>query len=522
MNTFKRKALTCAVLAGLGATSAEAVVLNAVDNTGQVLIYPYYTVQTAGGNAYNTLMSITNTTADAKVLKVRFREGKTSAEVLDFNLYLSPNDMWVGALVSDGTTADSPARLAFSTDLSCTDPAIPAGGEPFKNFAYLSSPDSLPGTTLDRTREGYIEVFEMGTLSGTAAANVTHPLAGGAPPNCAAMRSPDGSTPPAPLSVVGNLLPPNGGLYGNATLINVPSGQDYGYVADALDQYAFVAYYAGVASNLPTLGGAQASPNSLRLLTQLNPLNNSNLANFAVASNFAALSGATAGARAVASVFMHSAVMNDYVLDTGLLSNTDWVLTFPVKREFVTAVTAINPFTAVMTTAGACEPALFNIFNRDEVSIIPAAAGFSPPGPTSTPGVGNLCWESTVVSFRNGVAHTTASGTASGVLGSRNSVAVPVQAGFQNGWASATFTGANATTALTGGLASATSTTLDQFQAAPFAAATARTFVGLPVTGFMVRSLTNNAVSCLSGTTTINCQSNFGAAFRHAYRNILR
>ena len=524
MNTFKRKALTCAVLAGLGATSAEAVVLNAVDNTGQVLIFPYYTVQTAGGNVFNTYMSITNTTSDAKVLKVRFREGKTSAEVLDFNLYLSPNDMWVGAIVSDGSGTDNPARLAFSTDLSCTDPALPTAGEPFKNFAYLSSPDSLPGTTLDRTREGYIEVFEMATLTGAAAANVTHPLAGGAPPNCAAMRSPDGLTTPAPLAVAGAMLTPNGGLYGQGTLINVASGADYGYVADALDQYAFAQYYAGVGSPLPTLGGAQASPNSLRLLTQLNPLNNSNLDNFAVASNFgaAAVSGVTQGARAVASVYMHSAVMNDYILDTGTLSNTDWVLTFPVKREFVTAVTAANPFTAVMTTAGACEPALFNIFNRDEMSIVPPSAGFSPQAPSSAPGVGNMCWESTVVSFRNGIAHTTASGTNSGVLGSRNSVSVTVPNNFQNGWASATFTGANATTAVTGGLISDASTTMDQFQLASVAGP--RTFVGLPVTGFMVRSLTNNAVDCTRGTTLVTggCQGNYGSLFRHAYRNILR
>ena len=52
MNTFKRKALSCAVLAGLGvASSAEAVVLNP-SNTGQVLIFPYYTVNAAGGNAF--------------------------------------------------------------------------------------------------------------------------------------------------------------------------------------------------------------------------------------------------------------------------------------------------------------------------------------------------------------------------------------------------------------------------------------------------------------------------------------
>ena len=89
MNTFKRKALTCAVLAGLGAvaTTAEAVYRNP-DNTGQVLIYPYYTVQ-AGFTNYVTIV---NTTSRAKAVKIRFREGKTSAEVEDHNIFLSPNE----------------------------------------------------------------------------------------------------------------------------------------------------------------------------------------------------------------------------------------------------------------------------------------------------------------------------------------------------------------------------------------------------------------------------------------------
>jgi len=470
-----------------------------------------------GGNAFNTYISITNTTADAKVLKVRFREGKTSAEVLDFNLYLSPNDVWVGAVVPDGQGTDNPARLAFTPDLSCTDPAIPTAGEPFKNFAYLSSPDSLPGTTLDRTREGYVEVFEMASLTGTAASNVTHPAAGGAPPNCAGMRSPDGTTPPAPLLISGNQLTPTGGLYGQGTLINVANGADYGYVADALDQYAFGTYYAGVGSNAPTLGGTTNTfPNSLR---QVNGV--------AIASGFAAgpISGTTAQARAVASVYMHSAVMNDYILDTGTLSNTDWVVTMPIKREFVNAGTAANPFTATMTSTGACEPALFNIFNRDEVSIIPPSVGFSPNLGAGTPGSGNLCWESTIVSWRNGQAHTPASGaTASGVLGSRNTLFVLVPNNFQNGWASATFTGTGATAAVTGGLATASSSSLDQLLGAPFPAATPRTFVGLPVTGFMVRQLTNNAVDCTRAGTLVTggCQGNYGSLFRHAYRDVVR
>ena len=62
MNTFKRKALFTAVLAGLGAAgTAEAVYLNP-NGTGQVLVYPYYTVQSADGASWNTYLSVVNTT----------------------------------------------------------------------------------------------------------------------------------------------------------------------------------------------------------------------------------------------------------------------------------------------------------------------------------------------------------------------------------------------------------------------------------------------------------------------------
>ena len=68
MNTFNRKSLYAA-LAGLGALSgmgaAEAVNL-APEGLGQALIYPYYTVRNgANGFAYNTLLSVVNTTASA-------------------------------------------------------------------------------------------------------------------------------------------------------------------------------------------------------------------------------------------------------------------------------------------------------------------------------------------------------------------------------------------------------------------------------------------------------------------------
>ena len=60
MNIFKKKSL-CAALAGIGALSAagaaQAVNLNP-DGLGQVLLYPYYTVNAGQG----TLLSVVNTT----------------------------------------------------------------------------------------------------------------------------------------------------------------------------------------------------------------------------------------------------------------------------------------------------------------------------------------------------------------------------------------------------------------------------------------------------------------------------
>src|ERR1043165_910957 len=97
MNIFKKKSL-CAALAGIGALgatgAAQAVNLNP-DGLGQVLIYPYYTTRADGaGNAFNSYLSVVNSTSSAKAVKVRFLEGKNSREVLDFNLFLSAKDVW--------------------------------------------------------------------------------------------------------------------------------------------------------------------------------------------------------------------------------------------------------------------------------------------------------------------------------------------------------------------------------------------------------------------------------------------
>jgi len=502
MNTFKRKALTTAVLAGLGAAGTAEAVYHDVNGVGQALIYPYYTVNSASGNSFNTYISVVNTTTRAKVVKVRFREGKTSTEVLDFNLYLSANDMWTGGLVPADATATSPARL-FTADVSCTNPPIPATGVDFRNFLYLTGGDALPGTGLERTRDGYFEMIEMGTLTGVSAANVTHG-ATGIPANCLAVQG--------PVIVLTSVEAPTGGLMGTGTLINVTNGQDFTYTADALAEFRTAAFYTDIANDAPNL--SSADPNSVVVHTGQLTAAGTPAGATVYRSDWIGISGVLAGARAVASVYMHSSVMNEYVLDSGSRSLSDWVLTQPVKRFFVSSTTAAQPYTNVLVAGGACETIGFTFFNREERGAAAQGVDFSPAPPAGAPN--SLCWESTVLSFRNGAAHIPAATTASAVLGSPNVTNVTVNTTFKNGWGILTFAGAGSQSPL--GLNSLPSS--DRVALGGIASvvtAGAQTYVGLPVTGFMVRTFQNNVVPC----GTLTCQANYGGLFLNGYRTTI-
>ena len=503
MNTFKRKALFTAVLAGLGAAgTAEAVYLNP-NGTGQALVYPYYTAQSVGGNAWNTYISIVNTTTRAKALKVRVLEGKTSAEVLDFNLYLSPNDVWTAAIVPGPGAAD-PARMV-TADNSCTQPVgnlpVANGGEPFRNFNYTTGGPALPGTGLDRTREGYIEILEMGTLTGAWATAVTHTSAG-VPANCAVVRV----EPITPSSIEA----PSGGLMGTGTLINVNNGQDAGYKADALEAWRSTALFSSGSGFSPAL--EEASPaTSVVVRAGDRDATGASVQVTAYRSTFVATSGVAAGARAVASVYMATSVLNEYILDTGSASLTDWVITQPMKKVFVSSVTAAQPYTNVLTASGACETIGFTFFNREEQTSTASPGDFSPLPPSAP--ANSICWESTVLSIRNTSGHMPTSTTSSTVLGSVNLTNVNVLPTFQNGWARMTFAGAGATTLGMGSTVSDRAIMDSTALTTVLAGGVPATFFGLPVTGFMVRTFRNGNLTCGSAT----CQGNYGAAFRHSY-----
>ncbi len=120
-----------------------------------------------------------NSTASVKAVKVRFLEGKDSREVLDFNLFLSAYDVWTAGIIPD-RHPDAGELITF--DKSCTIPPIPAGGKDFVNFAYVGSAADGADQSLDRTREGYVEIIEMATYTTNSTVGVAATHVSGVPP----------------------------------------------------------------------------------------------------------------------------------------------------------------------------------------------------------------------------------------------------------------------------------------------------------------------------------------------------
>lgn len=139
---------------------------------GQVLIFPYYSVRKGldvQDDGFKSFFNITNTSADTLALRVRFHEGQNSRDVLDFTVVLSAYDVWTGWVEEPGVGVDSVPRL-FSNDNSCTPGATnlkPAdGGQPFSDLSYSAPFEDLGPDTIDRAREGYLEVIVMGKVPG--------------------------------------------------------------------------------------------------------------------------------------------------------------------------------------------------------------------------------------------------------------------------------------------------------------------------------------------------------------------
>lgn len=483
---FRFRPVVAAVALGLGGAAVEshAVRLSA-DGTGQALIYPYYTTRTVDGGAFNTYLSVatTNNVFEAKALKVHVREGRAGRSVLELNVYLSFRDMWTAAIVPD---AAGGARL-ITADSTCTNPPIPAGGILLANLAYTDG----RGDGVDRTREGYVEIIEMGKLTGTSANSAS--LSAGTPINCPALQGPS--------VTLRTIEAPTGGLSGTATLINVGQGLDASYDATALDDLASGPLYSD-----PGTGGTDFDHPAIV------PVSTVAVGRYVYRSRWS-------NARdAVSAALMTAYTGNEFVLDSVTRSNTDWVVTLPTRRLHVSGSAGSPPFGRRSTAIGVCETAFLQLSSRNGV-----AESFVDHPELIQVDDPQACWATTVIPIRNAAAHMPVNPTRSGVLGSVNGLRrtsdVNVEFGIrltrapliENGWGffSPTFPDDKLLVSLPD------STRTDQRTGDVLSGP--HSYHGLPVAGFAVRTFENGLLDCGG----LRCQGNYGSAFNHRRHRLI-
>jgi hypothetical protein len=388
---FKKKLAVAAMLAAV-ATGAQAVSVNP-DGTGQVLIYPYYNVN----NNFQTNLHLVNTQDAYKIVKIRFRESGNSQDVLDFNIYMSPFDVWTGVVRNVGGNAN-----VFTDDKSCTMPM----------YDQLTSVGTLGTTGLNMktayadvdaadAREGYVEVIEVGNIpaelyadmgsnGSVDDANDVQVRAGlkhgttRVPANCSVVtmgwttgagvgvRTSDGSNGTAsPNNWKGNasnvadsngrgifasanaiadynadanndyLMPPSGGLYGHAIYLNMVDGSAFVNEATAIIDYSDEAQHwlPNDADHflLPSL--ASGSVNTSVVVAADGTATASAAWGYTVDATLNDGNTQTPASGTnpwpISHALMATGVMNDFFIDPTYEGVTDWVVSFPMRKHGV-------------------------------------------------------------------------------------------------------------------------------------------------------------------------------------------
>ncbi len=400
--------LLAASLVG-GATSLGAVHLS--DGEGQALIYPYYTVN----GDLNTLIQVSNLQDSVKALKIRFHEGSNGRAVLSFSIYLRPYDTWTAALYAE--SEDGPARLR-TFDPTCTVPSIPAGGVDFRNFDYTDTNADGGSGGFARTREGHIEIFEMGEVSGNLATAADLYQC----QSLIAAWSPGGTWN---MDATAQIEPPAGGLIGAAAVVDPPEGQIYSYRAVALGAFSGIAQHRDPGGPEPNLSTAAASSEEADVVATW--ITSDGVAHTASWPRAQAVD-------AVSAVLARVEVSTRYTQEQALLAESEWVLNFPTKRfytdtanggvldgdplpPFDVAFSGDEPRTRPPVAGGACTFHFLRVRDREGVLQHPdhAEACFSEAKLNCPPNILATCQAVQVVSL----GHAALDLDASPLLGSQ-------------------------------------------------------------------------------------------------------
>lgn len=399
-------AVASAVSGGAMLMAAPAHAMNvSQNNVGQVLLFPYYTVK----NGFDTIFSVTNTSDRTAVFKIRWREALNSREVLDFNVVLSPFDVWNGVV----TASDNGGAVIRTWDKTCTAPRLPgmvanadraaadAKGEVafstgrFAGSAQISGSFGDGGaTTIDRVQEGYFEVILMGVSSRRTdvSTNVLEYSAkhdGGVPRDCEAVDNLFVDV--ADLSYLGA---PQNILKGHVTYINVASGKAIDAEPTAIEDFRTVGNIVAAPGDLmPDLSSGDAV-SMVRLFSDGEAVNAISM---------------TGSQDAVTNLLQASAVVNEFATGGGNTS-TSWVVTFPTKHHYTdqysvdtgtSSGTALAPFSNWFASDGkSCDDINMSLYNREEGSVEHEdSTQFSPV--TNPLNIVELCYEANVIDFNS-------------------------------------------------------------------------------------------------------------------------
>jgi hypothetical protein len=327
---------------------------------GQILYVPYFSTQE--GNV--TAISVVNTdTVNGKVLKVRFRGASNSDDVYDFQVFLSPGDVWTAG-ISKG--ADGRSQLA-TADKSCTLPAS-------VNGSFITGRLPAAGGA-DETREGYVEILTMADIvKGADKSNqlalytATKHVKGSAPCTASVM------TALTHENASEYMAAPTTGIMANWTIINVAKVVAYSGDAAAIE--------ARDADGMPIAG------NLVYWDQRSTPLEDDEVASGT--ADPLIRDGAIAGARydlpdlstpylpgntcpfcqarALSDAIAVQEVAGEFYSEASVGAQTDWVISFPTRRYFA-AVDYADDDTPVYNEEG-------NIyFNEDSTEMGNAANG---------------------------------------------------------------------------------------------------------------------------------------------------
>lgn len=373
-------AIACAATAV--AAPATAVSLNP-KGLGQVLIYPYYTVN----KNQDTLLSVVNTDDVGKVVHVSFNEGYNGRNVREFKLFLSPHDTWTARVSALGDGDE--ARLV-TTDKSCVFGAIDADGNdmrvnglPLRAWNYAGGgvfpPDGGP-TSLARAREGSIQIIAVGDIiPGSPTDTRTTHVQDGTPNG----GRPAGCDEFSYLAIQPDIVTPGNGLYGSASIVNVGEGTFFGYGADALSGFtALPVFTNSAAGNFETLARANSADSAFPAGAK---------ATVSTKDGKSIELDYERGIDAVSAVFMAESISNEAIVASALGANTDWIVTFPTKPFYTDpyyigdAMPAVAPFTQPFAAPGQAPVAIdYALYDQEELWVSDPCGqmcGLPPPVP---------------------------------------------------------------------------------------------------------------------------------------------